>query len=158
MRVFIRILTLVSLMLLLNACTSLEDFQKMTPETRAYKACKNDVTVSFYRSKIYQLERDIEEIDSLLLRGYKTHKNCTVITYKDNFKTNKEKPNKSIKKICTEVAIPLNDYIYEFEKNRRDSLTIELENFQNNKQINFDKCFNQVLSMTVEQAYNYYDN
>jgi hypothetical protein len=155
MQILIKLLTIGSSLFLLNACTSLEDFQKMTPQTRAHKTCNNNVTVKHYKSQTYHLTNEINEIDELLLKGYKTHENCTTITYE---RTDKDKPVNSIKKICTEVIIPLNDHVYESEKNRRAELALQLENAKDKKQSNFDKCFDQVLSMSVEQAYNRFDN
>ncbi len=140
---------------LLTGCTSLEDFQKMTPSARAHKTCQNDVTVRHYKSQIYQYTNEIEQIDDLLLKGYKTRENCTTITYERN---SEDKPVNAIKKICTDVVIPINDYVYEFEKNRRAELSIQLEQAQDRKQLNFDKCFDKVQTMSAEQAFNYYDN
>ena len=81
---FLKALSIGGLLLLLNACTSLEDFQKMSPESRAHKTCNNDVTVRHYKSQIYQFTNEINQIDALLLKGYKTHENCTIITYESN--------------------------------------------------------------------------
>jgi len=141
--------------LLLSSCTSLEDFQKMSPEARAHKTCNNDVTVRHYGSQVYQLSNEINQIDALLLKGYKTRENCTTITYE---RTSGDKPDSAIKKICTEVVIPINDYVYKFEENRKAKLSIELEEAKDKKQINFDQCFNKVVSMNAEQAFTRFDN
>ncbi len=141
--------------LLLNGCTSLEDFQKMSPESRAHKTCKNDVTVRHYNSQVHQLSNEINQIDALLLKGYKTRENCTTITYE---KTSEGKPTNLIKKICTEVIIPISDYVYKFEEGRKANLAIELEEAKNRKQTNFDQCFEKVVSMSAEQAFNRFDN
>jgi len=133
----------------------LEDFQKMSPEARAHKTCNNDVTVRHYGSQVYQLSNEINQIDALLLKGYKTRENCTTITYE---RTSGDKPNSAIKKICTEVVIPINDYVYKFEENRKAKLSIELEEAKDKKQINFDQCFNKVVSMNAEQAFTRFDN
>ncbi|SMN15862.1 hypothetical protein CRYPA_1833 [uncultured Candidatus Thioglobus sp.] len=131
----------------------------MTPETRAYKTCHNDVTVRHYKSQIYQYTNEIEKIDDSLLKGYKTRKNCTTITYE---RTSKDKPVNSIKKICTDVVIPINDYVYEFEKSRRAELVIQLKDLQDREQLNFDKCFDKcfdkIQPMNAEQAFHYYDS
>ena len=159
MIIFLKVLSVGGLLLSLNACTSLEDFQKMSPESRAHKTCNNDVTVRHYKSQVYQFTSEINKINTLLLKGYRTHENCTVITYESNSSNGeKDKQKNSIKKICTEVVIPINDYVYELEKNRRAELTVKLENSQNQKQSNFDICFDRILPMTAEQAYNRYDN
>ena len=141
--------------LLLSSCTSLEDFQKMSPEARAHKTCNNDVTVRHYGSQVYQLSNETNQIDALLLKGYKTRENCTTITYE---RTSGDKPDSAIKKICTEVVIPINDYVYKFEENRKAKLSIELEEAKDKKQINFDQCFNKVVSMNAEQAFTRFDN
>ena len=154
-----KILTTITIVFLLNGCTSLEDFQKMSPGSRAHKTCNNDVTVRHYKSQIYQFTNEINQIDALLLKGYKTHENCTVITYESNTSdSEKDKQRNSIKKICTEVVIPLSDYVYDHEKNRKSELMINLDNAKIQKQQNFDSCYNKTLSMSAEQAFNHYDS
>ncbi len=144
---------------LLNGCTSLEDFQKMSPESRAHKTCNNDVTVRHYKSQVYQLTNEINQIDALLLKGYRTHENCTVITYESNtLGDEKDKQKNSIKKICTEVVIPLTNYTYDHEKNKKSELMTNLGNAKSKKQQNFDQCYQKVLLMTPEQAFTRFDN
>mgnify|MGYP005622424559 FL=1 len=156
---FLKALSIGGLLLLLNACTSLEDFQKMSPESRAHKTCNNDVTVRHYKSQIYQFTNEINQIDALLLKGYKTHENCTIITYESNSSNGeKDKQKNSIKKICTEVVIPLSDYVYDHEKNRKSELVINLDNAKIQKQQAFDSCYNETLPMSAEQAFNHYDS
>lgn len=159
MHALLKATSISGLLLLLNACTSLEDFQKMSPESRAHKTCNNDVTVMHYKSQVYQLTNEISQIDALLLKGYKTHENCTVTTYESNSSNGeKDKQRNSIKKICTEVVIPLNDYIYDHEKNRKSELMINLDNARIQKQQNFDTCYSKTLLMTAEQAFTRFDN
>lgn len=112
-----------------------------------------------YKSQVYQLTNEINQIDALLLKGYKTHENCTIITYESNASNGeKDKQRNSIKKICTEVVIPLNDYIYDHEKNRKSELMINLDNARIQKQQNFDTCYSKTLLMTAEQAFTRFDN
>ena len=159
MIIFLKVLSVGGLLLSLNACTSLEDFQKMSPESRAHKTCNNDVTVRHYKSQIYQFTNEIDKIDTLLLKGYKTHENCTIITYEGSSSNGeKTKQRNSIKKICTEVVIPLSDYVYNHEKNRKAELMINLDNARSHKQQNFDTCYNKTLPMSAEQAFNHYDS
>ena len=140
---------------LTSACTTLEDFQNMSPSARANKTCNDDVTVRHYRYQVNNLTSQINEIDALLLKGYRVRESCTTITYdNDSSKT----PKQSSKKICQEVVIPLNDHIYNLEKERRLNLSQELESATIRKKNSFNDCYQKVLPMSAEQAFTRFDN
>ncbi len=147
---------------IMSGCTTLEDFQKMSPETRATKTCSSDVTVSHYRYKANSARNQIDNIDGLLRRGYKTKESCTTITYnsdsRDKSSKNKGEIRRSSKVICREVIIPISDYVYELEKNRRNELMNTLEDANQLRRVKFDSCYKKVINMSAENAFNRYDN
>ncbi len=142
-------------LLLLSGCVSLENYQKMTPTQRAQDVCQNNAQVNYYHNQINQFKQEIREINTLLSRGYSTRENCTVTTYEDNFKTNKEKLNKATKRVCTEVIIPVSNRAHEFKENKKFELIQALQHSENQQRISFDECFARVLPMSAKQAYNY---
>lgn len=155
-------LTGVALTISMSGCTSLEDFQKMSPESRATKTCNADSTVNHYRYKANSSRDQIHRIETTLLRGYNTKESCTTITYnsdssdKANIKNGKVRSSSKV--ICQDVVIPISDYAYEVEKNRITELTNRHHEYSKLRQEAFNSCYDKVVEMSAEKAFNRYDN
>ena len=64
----------------LTGCTTLKDFQKMTPNERASKTCLNDSLVSHYRNNERAYSKEMRSLDDILMKGYTVVENCTTLS------------------------------------------------------------------------------
>lgn len=65
-------------LLLLGACTTVEDFQAMSPDERAAKVCGATSASRQRRSGLMNLDTEISAQENLLATGYRVYQNCQV--------------------------------------------------------------------------------
>lgn len=164
------ILILVSSVFLVGCGASLKDFQKMTPSERTSKTCNNDYVVKHHKDRERSYFKEISNLETLLMNGYKTVQNCstTVIddrhTYlytgfiENNTKHVPQDPKKRIIKRCRNEIVPLTPYAMKKFEERKTELIPNLKDARNRKQEAFDSCFSKVIDLSAEKAFGYYKN
>lgn len=153
-------LTLVGL---LPACTTLDDFRKMTPDQRARMVCDQQTVVKDYDKQIGQLSGQISESQIALSRGYKLHKQChqiktygnptTSCTTHGNQTTCKESRPESYETRCTETPVPINP---ELEHNNINLWSMSISTLQQSREQEWLRCYDATFRMSPEEAYNHY--
>lgn len=147
--------------LALQSCTTLSDFKKMSPESRANKACKNDATVIFYTKKHDKASNRLSVINSLLSRGYKTIQTCdtsTVYYPVINPKTNKKTIEQTLQENCSTHVIPLTEYATNTILAEKSELINSIAIAKKSIDPAIKSCLNKVVKFNAEDAYNYYNN
>ena len=172
-------------LVLLQSCTSLKDFQKMSPESRAQKTCGSDSKVMSYNRIARSANSQVIDLDRELSTGYKTITKCeeTVITTnikkerdyyndkdymryldakrkKDGKKTDPHK-NKDVKKViktCNEHIIVHSPRTIDAMVNRRNILMNEYSIAKQKSRESFSACFDVVKGYDAKTAYEIYDN
>jgi len=66
-------------LLLASACTTVEDFQAMSPDERADKVCSATSGSRQRRSGLMNLDTEISAQQNLLATGYRVYQNCQVL-------------------------------------------------------------------------------
>ncbi len=161
-----RFSALALLSLLLSACASLDDFQQMDTQTRTEYVCERDRLVSHQRDKLAEVKNTIAEIEQALLNGYRLVEACTETIVESSETvcvssqvngqlvttcTATEEP--TLEKICTDTPVAIDG---ELEKEKL--VEWQKEQLYAERRVNdaYMACFNEVGSMTAEQAYDYY--
>ena len=133
------------LLMLASACTTIEDFQAMTPEERAEKVCSATSASRQRTSSLANINNQIRMKEQLLATGYRVYEDCQVLpivvparTADCSGKTGSElescqKSNTpartEYRRLCREIPVPI-DYNYEssvlrdLRMNRQDQLEI----------------------------------
>ena len=155
--------TLLFALLLLFGCTTVSDFQKMSPHERAVAVCKRQKDLQSIGSQISSLQNSINDSQSVLARGYRVHQQCRQVeVYGDSSVTcnrfgsqvtcDESRP-KSYKTECTETPVSINPDL-EKENIRNWSQSIESLKAQGKEKA--QKCYQFIYPMSPEQAYKYY--
>ncbi len=147
---------------LLAACTTLDDFRKMTPDQRARQVCDQQSTVRNYDQQISLLSRQISESQIALSRGYKLHQQChqvkvygnptTTCTTNGNQTTCKESRPESYETRCTETPVPINP---DLERSNIGQWSTSMTSLQFNREQEWLRCYDSISRMSPEEAYNH---
>jgi hypothetical protein len=62
-----------------GACTTLEDFQAMSPEERADKLCSSTASSRQRRTTLNNLNSQISDKEEALATGYRVHEYCRIV-------------------------------------------------------------------------------
>ena len=145
---------------LLTACTTLDDFKKMTPDQRARQVCDQLQSVRLYNQQIEALSGQIGESQLALARGYKIHKQCqqvkvygnptTTCTTQGNQTTCKETRPESHETRCTETPAPISP---DLERNNITQWSMTISTLENNKQLEWRRCYDSIYPLPPEEAY-----
>jgi hypothetical protein len=79
MGVVIRRVCVLAALLGAGACTTLEDFQAMSPDERADKVCSGTAAYRQRRSMLNNLNSQISDREEALATGYRVHEYCRVV-------------------------------------------------------------------------------
>lgn len=156
-------------LLLVSACTTLEDFQAMSPEERAEKVCSATAAARQRKWELNSLNDEIAARQQLLATGYRVHEYCRVVAV-----TVPERPadcgglsgdelaacqQKTVpartenRRVCEAVPVPI-DYSYEaavlrnLQMAREEQLAIDDEQAY--------VCVGRARSLSVDEAYSRY--
>jgi hypothetical protein len=132
-------------LLLASACTTIEDFQAMSPDERAEKVCSATSASRARSSSLANINSQIRMKEQLLATGYRIYEDCQVVPIvvpartvdcsgkSGNDLESCQKSNTSARteyrRLCREVPVPI-DYNYEssvlrdLRMNREDQLEI----------------------------------
>ena len=132
-------------LLLANACTTIEDFQAMSPDERAEKVCSATSASRQRSTSLANINNQIQMKEQLLAMGYRLYEDCQVVPIvvparaadcsgkSGNDLENCQKSNTpagtEYRRLCREIPVPI-DYNYEssvlrdLRMNREDQLEI----------------------------------
>jgi hypothetical protein len=144
MKIWVLMLTV----LLLSSCSTLEDFQKMTPEQRANKVC--DYEASSYTYRINSINSEINSLRGLLMDGFKVVKRCRTTAYHN------KKGIKVTKSTCVDTIVPLTKYALLAYEDKIESLKGTVLLLNNKKSITYLNCIEEVGGLDANQAYQRY--
>ena len=158
---------ILSLVLVGAGCTTLNDFKQMSPHQRAQVVCSNQQNFRQLSSQVNSLQRDINFIERRLARGYAIHRQCHEVTVErpSSRGTRTECYQRGDRVVCEErtpppirrnetrcvdtpVAIDANH-----ERANLQRLQQQLTNVNSQRGRTFNSCYNQVIHMTPEQAF-----
>ena len=174
-------------LVLLQSCTSLKDFQKMSPESRAQKTCGSDSKVMSYNRIARSANSQVIDLDRELSTGYKTITKCEETVIKMNIKEerdyyndkdymryldakrkkdgknknknkNKNKDVKKVIKTCNEHIIVHSPRTIDAMVNRRNILMNEYSIAKQKSRESFSACFDVIKGYDAKTAYEIYDN
>jgi predicted ATP-dependent protease len=147
--------------LLMQSCTTLDDFKKMTPQSRAQKACNADPTVQHHSNLVNNYTHKLNNISTLLNQGYKTVESCSTTTTKIpaiNKKTQKHYYKSVFQETCHRDIVPLTEYATSRLLQQQQDLLPKLTYEKNAMDETFLTCFEKVVTFTPERAFKYYEN
>jgi len=152
-----------TLTLLISACTTVDDFRKMSPDERANRVCSRQANIKNLVAEKDQLTAAIQAAQADLGRGYKIHKQCNQVKVYGNPTTSCQKTGNTVNCTeyrpesyttqCQELPVSINA---ELEKEKIQSWTITYQNTQQNLQNEWQKCYEFMKKTTPEEAYGYY--
>lgn len=155
--------------LLVSACTTLEDFQAMSPEERAEKVCSATAASRQRKWALNSLNDEISARQQLLATGYRVYEHCRIVAVTVPARSadcgglsgeelaacqSKTVPaSTENRRVCEAVPVPI-DYQYEasvlrnLQMNREQQLAIDDEQAY--------VCVGRARSLSADEAYSKY--
>ena len=151
---------------LLSACASVDSFRKMTPLQRAHEVC---TSVNGY-TQLDREEREhankAAEIRQVLDRGYRLHESCRTVEASKapelacpsrsvrhgDTRCSKEQGGK-YKRICRDIPVSIDGAL---EKEKLANHEMQLQVRAIDKQRFYQRCHAEVVTLSAEQAFDYY--
>jgi hypothetical protein len=159
-------LFLITLVLLLGACASLDDFQKMSPDERARKVCEGSSSYGQRASSLRQLNDQIAEKEYALARGFRVYEQCQVmpITVPGNTvdcsnetgealaicQKRNTSPTTVWRNVCTQIPVPID---YRYESSAVGDLQMSRESLLEQHEQSTYTCEARIRSLSAERAY-----
>ena len=159
-------LFLTTLVLLLGACASLDDFQNMSPDERARKVCESSSSYGQRARSLRQLNDQIADKEYALARGYRVYEQCQVIpiTVPGNAvdcsnatgealatcQKRNTPPTTVLRNVCTEVQVPID---YRYESSAVADLQMSRESLLEQHEQSTYTCEAKIRSLSAERAY-----
>jgi hypothetical protein len=153
-------------LLLLGACTTIEDFQAMSPEERAQEVCSATNASRQRSASLANINNQIMEKEQILATGYRVYEDCQVLPVVVPARLadcsgksgsdlescqQKDQPARTeYRRVCRDIPIPI-DYQYEssilrdLRMSREDQLEIH-------DQQTYD-CISKARSLPATDAY-----
>ena len=156
-----KLLLLPLLTVFIQSCSTLEDFKKMTPQSRAQKACNADPTVQHYTNLVSNSNHQLNKISTLLNNGYKTVKSCTTTTtqvpiiHKNTQTLHYESV---LQETCSDHIVLLTDFATNRLLDQQNQLLSKLPAAKISMDESFQSCFEKVVDFSPERAIKYYEN
>lgn len=155
--------------LLVSACTTLEDFQAMSPDERAEKVCSATAASRQRKWALNSLNDEIAARQQLLATGYRVYEHCRIVAVTvparpadcgglsgDELAACQQKTvpaRMENRRVCEAVPVPI-DYQYEasvlhnLQMTREDQLAIHDEQAY--------VCVGRARSLSADEAYSRY--
>jgi hypothetical protein len=156
-------------LLFCSACTTIEDFQAMSPAERAEKVCSATSASRQRRSALTDLNDRISAQETLLMDGYRVYENCQVVPVHvsaavvdcsglsgsdlENCQQKNAPAHTEYRRVCRQTAIPI-DYGYESDVLRNLRMARE-DQLEIHEQLKFD-CIGRASSLSATDAYSLY--
>jgi len=158
-------------LLLAGACTTIEDFQAMTPDERAEKVCSATSASRQRSSSLANINQQIQMKEQILATGYRIYEDCQVVpivvparTADCSGKTgsdlkscqkNNTPARTEYRRLCREIPMPI-DYNYESSVLRDLRMTRENQLEFHDQQTY--SCVARARSLPATDAYILYRN
>ena len=158
-------------LLFLSACTTIEDFQAMSPDERAEKVCSATSASRQQSSSLAAINNQIAAKEQLLATGYRVYEDCQVVPISVPARTSDcsgksgnelESCQKSntparteYRRLCREIPVPI-DYNYESSVLR--NLQMAREDQQEIHEQQTYVCVAKARSLPATDAYMLYRN
>jgi len=156
-------------LMLASACTTLEDFQAMSPDERAEKVCSATAASRERRWQLNSLNDEISARQQLLATGYRVHEYCRVVAVTvparpadcgglsgDELTACQQRTapaRTENRRLCEAVPVPI-DYRYEAAVLHNLQMTREAQLAIDDEQAYV--CVGRARSLTVDEAYSRY--
>ena len=156
-------------LLVAGGCTSLEDFQAMSPDARADKVCGATLAARERRRTLSGLDAEIAEREDLLATGYRVHNYCRVVAVMvpaqapdcsglsgDELSACQRRTvpaHAENRRVCEPVAVPI-DYPYESARLRDLQLTRAEQRDADEEQR--AGCFSRARELSADDAWSRY--
>ena len=152
-----------ALVFLVSACTTVDDFRKMSPAERASRVCNRQQNIQSLMTERDRLAAAIQAAQTDLGRGYKVHRQCSQVKVYGNPTTSCQKYGnqlncteyrpESYTTQCQELPVSLNP---ELEKEKIQSWSIAHQDTVQRLQIEWQRCNGSMVNLTPEEAYEHY--
>ena len=154
-----------TLLFLLGACTTVDDYRRMTPEQRAERVCARAAPLREIDRAIEQTRSMIADTELALHRGYRVHPQCRRIELPDNVvrkctttqgpagqtQVCTEEREERSRKECTDTVITIDRSL---EETNHRSYVQRLAELQTQRRIDGQRCFERAVRMAPEEAFN----
>ncbi len=164
--------------LLASGCTTLKDFQAMSPDQRADFVCSQENSVKRLAANINDYHQRLDDVEDALERGYRVHvachdewiPACDIHGHDDhedhndrhNEKDHDRKSHHDQKKhskshyhqVCIETPVAID---WQFETLKKEQYRDALSAAQDDHHQAFSECSERVMPMSAGEAFSYYD-
>jgi len=158
-------------LLLAGACTTIEDFQAMSPDERAEKVCSATSASRQRSSSLANINNQIQMKEHLLATGYRVYEDCQVVpivvparnadcsgktgSELESCQKNNTPARTEYRRLCREIPVPI-DYNYESSMLRDLRMTRE-DQLEIHDQQTYS-CVARARSLPATDAYILYKN
>lgn len=146
----------------LAGCTTLEDFQKMTPEQRAQAVCSKQAAP--LDRQIRDLRAAVADVNAALSAGYRLHRSCRdVERYGDKQVTCTTTHNgpasttqctefrpRRIETVCNDQPVAIS---FELERDKLNSYNAQLAGAESQRNASYGACFQEAVRLSPEEAF-----
>ena len=149
--------------LTLLACTTVDDFRKMTPHQRAEKVCLRQKNIENIMQQKSSLNAAIADSQLALSSGYRVHKQCYEVEVPGDTKTECKdwygklqcttSTKRKYRTQCDEKPVSISP---ELERSNIQSWSLNLRNVESNLQTTWSNCYTGMINLTPEEAYKYF--
>ena len=150
-------------LLALTGCVTLQDFHNMSAEERAVKVCDQRADLKALRNDIYSLEQAIANSSQALRRGYRVLSECEEYEVQTGTRTEcktleygvecEERILWETRHRCTDTRVPIDAAL---ERSNVQVWQQELEVTRATLAYESQACFNHVVGLTAEEAFQLY--
>ncbi len=148
-------------------CTTVSSFQKMPSYERAQYVCSRDSDYKRLSNDESIHEAKIDEINSVLSRGYRVHKACRTVKVEkpgtvsctsngvgNSVNTDcRQNTNTTYENVCTETPVSIDANLERGNLEASKNMVIRAKIEKNNV---YNRCYSLVEPMSAEQAFNFY--
>jgi hypothetical protein len=158
-------------LLLLGSCTTIEDFQAMSPDERAEKVCSATSASRQQSSALAAINNQIAAKEQLLATGFRVYEDCQVVPISvparisdcsgksgndlESCQNSNTPARTEYRRLCREIPVPI-DYNYESSVLR--NLQMTREDQQEIHQQQTYTCVAKARSLPATDAYMLYKN
>jgi hypothetical protein len=148
-------------------CTTVSSFQKMPSYERAQYVCSRDSDYKRLSNDESIHEAKIDEINSVLSRGYRVHKACRTVKVEkpgtvsctsngvgNSINTDcRQNTNTTYENVCTETPVSIDANLERGNLEASKNMVVRAKIEKNDV---YNRCYSLIEPMSAEQAFNYY--
>ncbi len=146
----------------LAGCTTLEDFQKMSPAQRAQKVCSQQAEP--LDRQIRELRNAVADVNAAMAAGYRLHRSCQDVerfgpkqvtcTTTNNgpastTRCTEFRPRR-LETVCVDQPVAIS---FELERDKLNSYTAQLTGAEGQRNTVYGACFQEVVRLSPEEAF-----